>query len=123
LTSARVTDPTDELEALERRGWEALSGPDGAAFYEEAMADDGLMVFPGMVMDKATALATIREVPPWATFELSDLQVAGDEDAALVTYRAKAQRLGQHEYEAVMSSVYVRRHGRWLLLLHQQSPG
>jgi hypothetical protein len=24
-----------ELEALEVRGWEALSGPDGAAFYQE----------------------------------------------------------------------------------------
>ena len=31
-----------ELEALEREGWEALSGPNGAAFYDELMADDGL---------------------------------------------------------------------------------
>jgi hypothetical protein len=48
------------------------------------MADEGLMVFPGMVMDKSTAIATIRQVAPW---------------------------------------VCVRRDGRWLLLLHQQSPG
>ena len=112
-----------EIEELERRGWEALSGPDGAAFYEDAMADDGLMVFPGMVMDKPIAVSIIREVQPWSTFELREVRVSGDDSAALVTYRAKAQRVGEPEYEAVMSSVYVRRDGRWLLLLHQQSPG
>jgi uncharacterized protein (TIGR02246 family) len=118
-----MTDIAREIEDLERRGWHALSGRHGAAFYEEAMAGDGLMVFPGMVMDKPKAIATIREVQPWATFELGDVRVAVDENAALITYQAKAQRAGQAEYEAMMSSVYVRRDGRWLLLLHQQSPG
>jgi uncharacterized protein (TIGR02246 family) len=117
-----MSDIAREIEDLERRGWAALSGHDGAAFYEDAMADDGLMVFPGMVMDKATAIETIREVDPWATFALSEVRVSGDEHAALVTYRAKAQRAGQPEYEAVMSSVYVRFDGQWRLLLHQQSP-
>ena len=117
-----MTQVAQEIEDLERRGWAALSGPDGAAFYEDTMADDGLMVFPGMVMDKRTAIGTIRDVQPWARFELADINVAGDENAALVTYRANAQRAGEPEYEAIMSSVYVRRDGRWLLLLHQQSP-
>ena len=118
-----MADLASEIEALERGGWSALSGPDGPAFYENVMADDGLMVFPGMVMDKATAIATIREVQPWAAFELADVRVTGDAAAALVTYRAQAHRAGQPEYLAVMSSVYVWRDGRWLLLLHQQSPG
>ena len=118
-----MTDVAREIEALERRGWEALSGPNGASFYEEVMAADGMMVFPGMVLDKSTAISTIRDVQPWSSFELSDVRVATDDKAALVTYRATAQRAGQAEYEAVMSSVYVRRHDRWLLLLHQQSPG
>jgi hypothetical protein len=118
-----VQSPRNEIEELERRGWAALSGPNGAAFYQDAMADDGFMVFPGMVMDKAIAIATIREVQPWSTFELSDVRTATDENAALVTYKARAQRAGEPEFEAVMSSVYVRRGGRWLLLLHQQSPG
>jgi len=117
-----MTKVAQEIESLERRGWEALSGPHGAVFYEDAMADDALMVFPGMVMDKATAISTIREVQPWATHELSDVRVAADDHAAIVTYRAAARRAGQPAYEAVMSSVYVRRGGRWLLLLHQQSP-
>ena len=112
-----------EIEELERRGWQALSGSNGAAFYQDVMAEDGFMVFPGMVMDKPTAVATIRDVEPWTRFELADVRVAVDANAALITYRATAQRAGQPEYEAVMSSVYVRREGQWLLLLHQQSPG
>ena len=52
-----------ELEELERRGWDALCGPDGAAFYEELMADEGLMVFPGLVLDKPQTLRAIRGTP------------------------------------------------------------
>jgi hypothetical protein len=113
----------DELERLERDGWDALSGTDGAAFYEEWMADDGLMVFPGMVMDKGTAVDTIRSVAPWSSYELTDVRVVRPAPGAgLVTYRARAVRDGT-PYEATMSSVYVRVDGTWRLLLHQQSPG
>jgi Domain of unknown function (DUF4440) len=111
-----------DLEALERAGWDALSGPDGADFYEEHMAEDGLMLFPGMVMDKAAALDTIREVAPWSTYELEDVRViAIGVGAGVVTYRASAER-ESGPYSAVMSSVYARREGSWLLVLHQQSP-
>jgi hypothetical protein len=111
-----------EIEALERRGWDALSGPGGAAFYEEVLADDGVMVFPGLVMDKRTALTTMSEVAPWSRYELSDVRVTTTEEVGLVTYKAVGQRSGQPQYEATMSSVYVRRGDSWKLLLHQQSP-
>jgi hypothetical protein len=114
--------PADEVEALERRGWEALSGPNGTAFYEGVMADDGLMVFPGSIMDKPTALDAISRASPWSSFELSDIRTTADNLVGLVTYRAKSQRDQAPPYEAVMSSVYVRRQGQWKLLLHQQSP-
>lgn len=116
------TTQPDELEALERRGWEVLSGTNGAAFYEQIMADDGLMVFPGVVMDKPAALDVIRKVSPWSSFELSDVRVTAANDVGLVTYKAVGQRGQGPPYEAVMSSVYVRRDGEWRLLLHQQSP-
>jgi Domain of unknown function (DUF4440) len=112
-----------ELESLERQGWEALAGPDGAAFYEDAMADDGLMVFPGMVMTKTEAVAAIRAAPPWRRFELTDVRTVVDGDAGLVVYTANAERDPGTTYTATMTSTYVRRGGRWLLLLHQQSPG
>jgi uncharacterized protein (TIGR02246 family) len=112
-----------ELEALERRGWEALSGPNGATFYDDVMAPDGLMVFPGLVMDKDDALEAMRTVAPWAAYELQELRVIPQgPDGALVVYRATAQREGERTYEAWMTSAYARRDGRWLLVLHQQTP-
>jgi hypothetical protein len=115
--------PANNLEMLERQGWEALSGTSGAAFYEDVMADDGLMVFPGLVMDKRASIDVIGKASPWLSYELSDVRIATVGDVGLVTYRAVGQRLGQPPYEAVMSSVYVRRGTQWQLLLHQQSPG
>ena len=118
-----MTERASEIEQLERDGWSALSGPDGAAFYENAMADDGLMVFPGTVMTKADAIAAIRAAPPWRRFDLSDVSVVVSGDVGLIAYSANAERDPGSTYSATMTSVYVQRGGRWLLLLHQQSPG
>src|SRR5918992_1629754 len=104
------------LEALERRGWDALSGPGGAAFYEDAMADDGLMVFPRLVLDKAAALAAIRAEKPWTRYELQDVRVIEiGPNLGAVVYHAVASRSGRGAYRAVMSSVYARRAGDWQL--------
>ena len=111
-----------EIEELERRGWAALSGPDGAAFYEEVMSDDGLMVFPGLTLDKARTIRAIRGERPWSSHELADVRVVEDGDTSLITYHAASRRAGDDQYRARMSSVYVRRDGRWRLILHQQSP-
>jgi hypothetical protein len=112
-----------ELEALERRGWDALSGPGGEEFYEEHMAADGLMVFPGVVMDKQAALGAIRGAEPWSSYEIEDVRVVqAGADVGVVVYRARARRRDQPQYAAVMSSLYSRRDGVWRLVLHQQTP-
>jgi hypothetical protein len=60
---------------------------------------------------------------PWSTFELSDVRVIEHApDSAIVTYLAEAQREGATPYRALMSTAYVRRDGRWRLVLHQQTP-
>jgi hypothetical protein len=122
LTEVNSTSLADELELLERQGWDALSGQNGAAFYEAVMANEGLMVFPGLVMDKPASLDAIRAAGPWLNFELTDVRVARVAEAGLISYRAVGQRADRPPYQAVMSSVYVRQGGRWRLLLHQQSP-
>ena len=111
-----------EIEQLERRGWDALSGGEGAAFYSDLMADAGLMVFPGLTLDKARTVRAIAAERPWQSYGLDDVRVAGAGDTAVITYRATSRRNGEAEYCARMSSVYVRLDGRWRLLLHQQSP-
>jgi uncharacterized protein (TIGR02246 family) len=116
-------DVAVEIESLERRGWQALSGSDGAAFYADVMADDGVMVFPGSVLDRDASLRAIVDARPWSTFDLADMRVIEfGQGSVLVTYRATSQREGEAEYRAVMSSVYGRRDGVWKLVLHQQSP-
>ena len=118
-----MTDTARELEELERRGWEALSGTSGAEFYDELMADDGLMVFPGVVLDKPATISAIADAPPWETFEMSEVRIIeASVEAAMVTYRATAQRGGQSPYRALFTSVYARRDSRWRLMLHQQTP-
>jgi ketosteroid isomerase-like protein len=111
-----------EIEQLERQGWEALSGSSGAAFYEDLMADDGLMVFAGLTLDKPATIRAIAGERPWSRFQLEDVRVIEAGDTGVVTYRATSQRGDEDEYRARMSSVYARADGRWRLLLHQQSP-
>ena len=111
-----------EIEQLERRGWDALSGGGGAAFYGDLMADDGLMVFPGLTLDKRGTVRAIAAERPWRSYRLDDVRVAEAGDTAVITYRATSQREGEAEYCARMSSLYARVAGRWQLLLHQQSP-
>ncbi|HSK92647.1 MAG TPA: nuclear transport factor 2 family protein [Candidatus Angelobacter sp.] len=113
---------THEAEQLERRGWEALSGPDGAAFYDNLMAADGLMVFAGLTLGKAETIRAIAGERPWSAVRLDDVRVVEAGDCAVVAYHATAQRGDEGEYRARMSSVYARIDGRWRLLLHQQSP-
>ena len=112
-----------QIEGLERAGWDALTGPEGATFYADCMADDGLMVFPGTVMDKAAAIDAISSAAPWSSYELSNIRVVeATPDSAVIVYQATARR-GETTYEAEMTSLYARRAGRWRLVLHQQSPG
>jgi uncharacterized protein (TIGR02246 family) len=111
-----------EVGALERSGWAALSGPNAAAFYDDLMTDDPLMVFSGLNLDKPAAVRAMAAERPWSRHAFDDVRIVGDERTAVIAYHAVAQRTGRAEYRARMSTVYVRREGRWRLLLHQQSP-
>jgi len=48
------------------------------------------------------------------------VRLAGD--AAVVAYQVTAQRLGQPEFSAIVSSTFVRTDRRWQLAFHQLSP-
>ena len=111
-----------EIEELEKRGWEALSGTEGAAFYDDLMTEHGMMVFPGLTLDKRGTVRAIAGERPWDRYRLEEMRVAEAGDTAVITYRATSQREGEAEYRARMSSVYARVDGRWRLVLHQQSP-
>jgi len=112
-----------ELTTLEERGWQALSEGTGAEFYDAFLTDDAIMVLPFGVLDRAAAIDAMRDAPPWTGHALSDVQVVRlGEAAAMLVYRATAQREGQPEYRALMSTTYERLEDEWLVKLHQQTP-
>lgn len=116
---------SDELLDLEHRGWEALSksGEAAAAFYDEVLADEVLMLFPGgMVMDDRDEIIASMSGPPWESYEITaEWAIPLGEDAAVVAYRAVAVRQGD-QYEALFNSTYVRTGESWKLAFHQQTP-
>jgi Domain of unknown function (DUF4440) len=114
---------TDRLLELEEQGWQALSSPDPARFCEEWLADDALIIVPGMVIDRATFLRAVVHEQPWASHRIEEPRTVQltDHSAGLV-YRVTAQRDGQPDFTGLLTSVYVMREERWQLVLHQQTP-
>jgi ketosteroid isomerase-like protein len=54
----------EDLIALERRGWDALSNGTGVEFYAGLMTDDALFVVPGMVLGRNATLQSWEGVDP-----------------------------------------------------------
>ncbi|MEX5720798.1 nuclear transport factor 2 family protein [Geodermatophilus maliterrae] len=116
---------TEELLALERRGWDALCDATGADFYGEVMTDDGLMVLAdGSVMDRAAVVTALGASPPWHHVAMDDVRlVRAGADAAVLVYTGRAWRTEEEPaLTAAMSSLYVRDGGRWRLALYTQTP-
>jgi len=110
----------DELIELEQGFWKATSDPD---YYRQHMADDGLAVFSEGIMEKAAAVQVTGagSTNEWTDIRIDEPQMIqlADDVVALV-YRGSAKRDGE-PYAANTASVYVRRGGRWQMMLHQQS--
>ncbi len=117
-------DLIDELLTLERRGWNSLCAGTGADFYGSTMAANGVMILShGFVLDRGQVVASLNDAPPWRDYEISDERlIRAGADSAILVYTARAYRQGtEPEFEALMSSVYVRSHGGWRLALYQQT--
>jgi hypothetical protein len=110
-----------ELLAVEELFWSAADGD----VYREHMADEGRLVFPFGTLDRPAVAAMLDRAPAgwveWTFDEAFVLRIA--QDVAVLGYRTLARHTeGGEPYEAMMTSVYVRRSDRWLLALHQQTP-
>jgi hypothetical protein len=86
------------------------------------LADDALIVVPGMVIDRATFLGALAGEEPWARHRIEDTHVVRLTDqSAAVVYRVIAQRGDQPPFVGYLTSVYVMRADRWRLVVHQQT--
>jgi hypothetical protein len=113
----------EEFIALERAGWDALSGPQGAKYYRKHLSVDALMAFPFGVIDRSQAIDAIEAAAPWSHYNLTHPSVVRlGEDAAVVAEPVTAERAGEPEFSAIVASTFVRREDRWQLAFHQQSP-
>ena len=115
----------DELIELEQAGWASLCDGTGDDFYGATMTEDGVMVLAdGSVMSRTDVVAALGQAPPWASYEMDEIRVVpiGEDSAALV-YVGTGHRDGDApSFVGVMTSVYVRRDGRWKLAIYQQTP-
>jgi hypothetical protein len=107
----------DELLKIERE----LGGGTGDT-YRKHLTEDAVVVVPGAAITREQTALAIDATPGWDEFEITDERVVPlTGDSAILTYRWSSRR-GEETYEALMSSVYVKRDGEWKLALHQQTP-
>ena len=114
-----------ELLELEHQGWSSLCSSTGADFYGRIMADDAVMVLAhGFVFTREQVIESLDDAPPWHRYEISEERLIPlDASSAVLVYRGTAWRGGgEPEFQALMSSVYVQRHGQWRLASYQQTP-
>ena len=115
---------TDELLELEHAGWKSLCEGTGDTFYGALMTDDAVMVLAnGMVMDRDAVAAALGQSPPWARYEIADVQLVPiSPDTAALVYTGTGWRDGEDApFVGAMSSVYHRDGGEWKLALYQPS--
>ncbi|MBO0731710.1 MAG: nuclear transport factor 2 family protein [Acidimicrobiaceae bacterium] len=113
----------DSLLDLEERGWQALSSSNPTPFCESWLADDVVIVVPGMIISRDQFLASLQQEEPWAGHHIEDARTVDfAQDCSALLYRVTARRKEQAPYAAIITSVYASRKGDWKLIYHQQTP-
>ena len=124
--SERDSDLEQRIVDLEKQSWEAWKKRDGK-FFQEFLADDHVEVGANGIATKAQVVKFVGSsactVKSYSVdrFKLVKL----DRDIALLTYHAEQDTLCYEKpvpSPAWVSSLYVRRNGRWQNALYQQTP-
>ena len=125
MSEERLAELKDKLRELELEGWQAVAEYRACGFYSNRLTDDGLLVLPdGSVLDKwEAAVSALNGEDTWTSYRIEDERmVLLSAGCAALTYTASAQILEEPEYQAVVTSVFVRRGDDWLIALRQETP-
>jgi uncharacterized protein (TIGR02246 family) len=118
------SNAADDIEAKERQVLAALQKGDLQAF-GSLLADDAMEVTEHGVLSKAQILEGMKGAT-LSDFTMTDVKVTAiDKDASLITYRTggKFSAHGQAgTYDDWASTVWVKRGGKWLAFIHQETP-
>jgi len=114
-----------DIMKLEKDSWEAWKARDGK-FYENFLSADHVELGSAGPADKRTVVQVVASPACVVkSYSLSDIKVtAFSETTVVVTYRAEQDTLCnkvQIPSPVWISSLYIRRDGRWLNALFQQS--
>ena len=114
----------EELVKLEKQSWEAWKNRDGK-FFQEFLSEDHIEVgFGGIANKKEVVEFVASPVCTVKSYELDHFELKLlDSNTALLTYR-EAQDTTCHKVvpsPCWVSSLYMRREGRWQNVLYQQS--
>ena len=107
------------IEGMERRLWH-----EGAAAFDELLADDALVVVPMEpgILDRDACLDTIADAPRWTSVILHDArETHPGEGLRLLSYRAEAVK-EDRRFLAWCSSLWRETDAGWRLVHHQQTP-
>jgi uncharacterized protein (TIGR02246 family) len=123
--NASANSLEETLIAREKEVWEAIKKKDLQSF-ASFMAEDQLYISEVGVRSKAESVKELGEAPTMPDAKLDDWKVLMiDKDAAIVTYRATVTppACGPATAATVMhlSTVWAKRGGKWLVLLHQDT--
>jgi len=114
----------NNIIGMEQQFWEALKNKDGK-FFEANLPDDLVAVGIVGVLTKSTAVNLFFKMPcEVRSFTLTDFKVTFfTSETAFVTYKAATDGscAGKSVPTVWASAVYVRRHGRWLKVSHQET--
>ena len=114
----------EELVKLEKQSWEAWKNHDGK-FFEQFLSDDHVEVgFGGIANKKQVVEIVASPICTVKTYQLDHFELRLlDQNTALLTYReAQDTTCGKPVPSPCwVSSLYIRRNGRWLNMLYQQT--
>lgn len=109
----------DDLWRTEERFW-----TEGAESARAMTGKGAVFVFPfpiGILQGDAVwreALVAQR----WRSVVFSERYIKQDGDVAVLAYRVSAERGDSPIYEALCTSTYLQDDGKWLRIVHQQTP-
>ena len=109
----------DQLWALEERFW--TEGAEGA---RHMTAKDAVFVFPypdGILQgDSIWRESSVAQ--RWRSVVMTERYFKREKDVAVLAYRVSAERGDLPFYEALCTSSYIEDDGKWLRIVHQQTP-
>jgi hypothetical protein len=125
VAAAAQTKDEASFMALERQAWDAFGKGDGK-FFETFLTDEAMIGTDAGFSSKAQSVKDIGTKPcELKSYEFSNFKVIMlDKNTAIATYGALQDGVcaGQPMPKNVIAStVYVKRKGKWMGMLHQES--